>query len=252
MDFTIELYQKFIEALRNGGYQFQSFQDFIKKPLDKVVILRHDIDKRKYKALVFAELEYKLDIRATYYFRILPVSYNENLIKQIANMNHEIGYHYEDLSLGNGNFQKAIKSFKMNLANLRRIYPVKTICMHGRSLSKYDNRTLWNKYDYKKYGIIGEPYFDLDFRKVLYITDTGQCWNGERFSVRDKVVHSHNLSFNSTFDIIKSIDILPEQIMITTHPNRWAASLLEWSWINGKMIIKRQVKRFLLKNRIER
>lgn len=101
MPVLLELYQKFIEALRNGCYQFQSFQDFIKKPLNKVVILRHDIDRRKYKALVFAELEYKLDIRATYYFRILPVSYNENLIKQIANMNHEIGYHYEDLSLRN-------------------------------------------------------------------------------------------------------------------------------------------------------
>ena len=59
--------------------------------------------------------------------------------------------------------------------------------MHGSPLSKFDNRKLWEKYDYKEYGIIGEPYFDVDFSGVLYFTDTVRRWDGFDFSVRDKV-----------------------------------------------------------------
>ena len=37
------------------------------------------------------------------------------------------------------------------------------------------------------YGIIAEPYFDLDFDEVFYLTDTGRRWDGDDVSVRDKV-----------------------------------------------------------------
>ena len=59
--------------------------------------------------------------------------------------------------------------------------------MHGSPLSKYDNKLLWKYYNYRDFGIIGEPYFDVDFSKVLYLTDTGRRWNGNRVSIRDKI-----------------------------------------------------------------
>ena len=43
--------------------------------------------------------------------------------------------------------ERAIEDFRINLEKFREIYPVKTICMHGSTLSKYDNRLLWEKYD---------------------------------------------------------------------------------------------------------
>jgi len=46
--------------------------------------------------------------------------------------------------------------------------------MHGSPLSKYDNRKIWEKYDYRDYGIIAEPYFDIDFNEVFYMTDKGR------------------------------------------------------------------------------
>ncbi len=70
----------------------------------------------------------------------------------------------------------------------RKIVPVKTICMHGSPLSKYDNKELWEKYDYRDYGIIGEPYFDINFNEVFYLSDTGRSWNNSDANVRDKVV----------------------------------------------------------------
>ena len=43
-------------------------------------------------------------------------------------------------------------NFKENLEKFRKVYLVKTICMHGSPLSKYDNRLIWEKYDYRDLG----------------------------------------------------------------------------------------------------
>jgi hypothetical protein len=39
--------------------------------------------------------------------------------------------------------------------------------MHGSPRSKYDNKDVWKKYDYKKYEIKIEPYFDIDFNQMF-------------------------------------------------------------------------------------
>jgi hypothetical protein len=46
---------------------------------------------------------------------------------------------------------------------------------------------LWKRYNYRDFGIIAEPYFDIDCDEVFYITDTGRSWNNSTASVRDKV-----------------------------------------------------------------
>ncbi|MBA7531110.1 hypothetical protein ES705_23321 [subsurface metagenome] len=38
-------------------------------------------------------------IKGTYYFRIVTQSFNPEIIEQIAELGHEIGYHYEDFVL---------------------------------------------------------------------------------------------------------------------------------------------------------
>ncbi len=82
----------------------------------------------------------------------------------------------------------AYESFCRNLEMLRKNFDIQTICMHGSPRSKFDNRLVRTKYDYWDLGIVGEPYFDIDFSEVLYLTDTGRRWDGDRFSVRDKVI----------------------------------------------------------------
>ena len=67
MDFTFKKYKELISALQNEGYSFQSFEDFIQKPKDKVVVLRHDVDRRSKHAIVQAKDERSLGIDATYY-----------------------------------------------------------------------------------------------------------------------------------------------------------------------------------------
>jgi hypothetical protein len=222
MDFTIKTYKKFLEAVSSQGYTFQTFSDFLKSPANKAIILRHDVDAKKENSLEFAELEHKLGIKGSYYFRFVPESFNEGVIRKIAGMGHEIGYHYETMETNRGNVALAHIEFCNNLEKLRGIVQIETICMHGSPRSKFDNRDIWKNYDYRKLGIIGEPYYDIDFNKVAYLTDTGRRWNGEKVSIRDKVNSSFHFDFRSTKDIIRSMDQLPDKIMFTIHPQRWS------------------------------
>lgn len=69
--------------------------------------------------------------------------------------------YFQDFAKGDPH--QAIKLFEEHLSQLREVADVKTICMHGSPLSKFDNRDIWKHYNYRDYGIIAEPYFDLDF-----------------------------------------------------------------------------------------
>ncbi len=246
IDFTSNCFKNILTELNENNYSFITYESFINNTniSDKFIILRHDIDKKPKNALVFAEIESSLEVKASYYFRIVKQSFDTRIIKQISDLGHEIGYHYEDLSLSKGDFKKAIILFQKNLKKFRDICPIKTICMHGSPLQKWDNRDIWKKYNYRDYGIIGEPYFDIDFNKIFYITDTGRKWNGNDVSIRDKVNNKFSCSYKSTNDIIKALktNSLPKLIMMTTHPQRWNDDILPWSvelvFQNIKNIVK--------------
>ncbi len=247
-DFTLSTLELLLSTLLKNGYTFVTFEEYLmNKPSGKRIILRHDVDLQAQNSLETAIMEHKLGIKGTYYFRIVKQSNKPKIIRAIAELGHEIGYHYEDLASSYGKKEKAIKSFEKNLNYFRTYYPIKTICMHGSPVSKWDNRKLWENYDYKKYGLIGEPYFEIDFDKFFYLTDTGRRWDGEKVSVRDKIrnSHSHGLSFNTSFDIINNADKLPDQIMITTHPQRWNNNRFRWVLELVFQNIKNCVKRII-------
>ncbi|MBN1472253.1 MAG: hypothetical protein JW925_10770 [Syntrophaceae bacterium] len=261
-----------------------TFLDFMeKKPKEgKLIILRHDVDRSPGRAMQLAELENQAGVRGTYYFRIKEAMFPEDEIKKTAAMGHEIGYHYEDLDVARGDVEKALASFKRNLESLRKIVPVRTICMHGSPMSRFDNRKLWRDHDYRSYGIIGEPYFDIDYNEVMYLTDTGRRWDGDRVSIRDKVrgerlevrgqkteVRSQESEsgkkfsdeknneiikrpkLHSTQDIINALrnGELPDQIMLTIHPQRWTDDWGPWVWELMSQKVKNVVKYLIVKSR---
>lgn len=237
MDFTLTTYRKLLTALQSAGYAFQTFEQFLTHPAEgKVVVLRHDVDLRPQNSLDVAKIEKELSVSSVYYFRAVPESWDEDIIKQIAALGHEIGYHYESLTTCKGDVVAAYNDFCSNLERLRKIKPVKTICMHGSPLSKYDSKDIWKKFSYRDVGIVGEPYFDVDYSKVFYLTDTGRCWDGYKVSVRDKIEHYQDewirkgLVFHSTFDMVRALNSkeFPEKVMITTHPQRWTDDRRLW------------------------
>jgi hypothetical protein len=302
MDFTIKRYLQLINSLKKADYSFQTVSQFIRASHPKPALLRHDIDRLPLNSLHFVRIQAEMGITGTYYFRVVPESFDEKIIKEIYLMGHEVGYHYEDFVFARqkakGKRQKegksedyekylaglAIESFKENLAKLRRIVPVKTICMHGSPMSSWDSKLLWKYYDYHDFGIVWEPYFDINFNDMLYLTDTGRRWDGGEVSIRDKglgikdmglvedyykewkvkpvtgslmkmsqesVDFQNKFKFRSTQDIIRSQEKgeLPDRMMITFHPQRWMDSSRSWVkeliWQN----VKNVGKYFLIKLR---
>jgi hypothetical protein len=272
-----------------------SCRDYFNSPSERAVILRHDVDRLPGNSLVTALIENEAGISGSYYFRSYPDGFEDKIISRISQLGHEIGYHYEDLQLARQKTkdkrqrtsdcktarlqdkeeelaEMAIESFQGNLAKLKSIVPVDTICMHGSPLSPADSRGLWKYYDYRTMGIIAEPYFDFSLEDMLYLTDTGRRWDGSSVSIRDRV-YLRNDSYYSgwkrkplpgsamlmteksdklqrryrlrkTDNILQAISSgnLPERLMITFHPQRWNDSTLPWLreylWQNSKNAIK--------------
>lgn len=246
-DFTLDKYKSLLLALQTNGISFS---------------LRHDVDKNPLQSLRVARLEASMGIHSVFYFRIVPASNDPAIIQQIVDLGHEIGYHYEDLSLADGDCEQAITMFADHLAYFRRFYPVHRICMHGAPMSNFDGRDLWRKtdsvtrgkcWDYHDFGVDYEPYFDEDYTQTLYLTDTGRRWDGWRVSVRDKVKEqerwvAQGLVFHSTNDIIHWLQTPAasqqvSHLLITTHPQRWLNECLPWTkelmLQNSKNLIKR-------------
>ncbi len=249
MDFTVKKYTELLRSLIDQGYMFQTFEDFIKEPAQRSVVLRHDVDLLPFNSLTFARIQAKHGVKGTYYFRAVPESWDEAVIKEIRDLGHEIGYHYECLTTCNGNIELGIKDFIANLNALRELAPVTTICMHGSPMSKYDSKDLWKTYSYQDYEIIAEPYFDVDFEKVFYITDTGRRWDGHKVSVRDKVKTSMKRTFHTTDQIIEASSTLPDQIMFTFHPQRWNDDKRLWAKELILQNTKNVVKKFFFVNK---
>lgn len=232
-DFTLLIYQQLLSALIKCDYKFVTFEQFCEglRP-EKMIILRHDVDLKAENSLAVAKIEASLGLKASYYFRVVAQSNKPEIIKEIASLGHEIGYHYEDMAIVDGDVEKAYAHFIDKLAYFRGFYPVRTICMHGSPAKKFDNKDLWTKYDYKAMDLIGEPYFDLHQLdpEMHYITDTGRMWDGHKYSVRDKMSRNQITNIHSTNDLISAVEMgeFPNKVMITTHPQRWTNNSYSW------------------------
>ena len=243
-DFTLKVYRSLLEAFLQAGYRFQTFEEFMEQPAEgKVVVMRHDVDELAWNALKMARIENDLNIRATYFFRIVKQSNVPEVIKSIVALRHEIGYHYEDLSSAKGDMDKATESFKTNLAYFRQYYPVRSVCMHGSSTSKFDNRQLWNEHQLADFWLIGEPYLSVDFNNVYYLSDTGYAWDGGRFAVRDVVESGFGLSFHATKQIVECVNKgeFPKKALVLAH-TLWSGSLPQWLYLHVREFFRNRIK----------
>lgn len=243
MDFTLAKYREFLVALKQSGVSFS---------------LRHDVDKCPERSLQTAKVEHELGLVATYYFRIVACSNVPAMITAIRDLGHEIGYHYEDLTLADGDITRAYDLFTEHLTYFRTFYPVHKICMHGSPKSPYDSKDLWKHYDYHTFGVDYEPYLDEDYNHTFYLTDTGRCWDGYKVSVRDKIpIHqdrwnAEGLVFHSTNNVIDALNARNKQLMayhllITTHPQRWTDNGFAWLKELVMQNLKNIVKRLIAK-----
>ena len=251
MDFTIDKYRELLLALQGSGYELMRYDEFCGgKRAEKMIVMRHDVDRSVKRARRLARVENEMGVKASYYFREKFIGDD---VVCIVSLGHEVGYHYEELVTEKGDVERAYVRFMRNVCALRELVDVKTITMHGAPMSRFDSKDIWRVYDYKKLGLIGEPQIDVDWNEMFYLTDTGRSWNG--VSRRDKVAEralvwkTKGWVYEKTDDVIRALKegSFPNRVMMTTHPQRWADGWGEWLKELVMQRVKNWVKMVLLK-----
>ncbi len=196
--------------------------------------IRHDVDRKVNNSFRMAEVEAELGLKSCYYFRTRPHVFKPEIIKAIAGMGHEIGYHYECLSDTKGDIPAAIEDFARNLEMLRKYADVKTCCMHGRPMLKIDNRDMWKSPENhallkERFGLLGELYLDIDYSDIAYITDSGRNWSTSRGNVRDNTNSKVTPEFKSGAELLQYFEQKPHsRLVFQIHPERWDEHLPAW------------------------
>ena len=229
-DFTLDMYAGLCATAHAAGYVPMTVRQYLTdtaRPA-RVLIMRHDIDRWPQRALAMAELEARLGMVATYYVRMTRHVFRPALIGRLAELGHEIGYHYETLSRAHGDVPRALAAMRDELAALRAIASVDTAAMHGSPLSPIDNRDIWQHATLADFGLRGEAYLSLDYGQLGYYTDTGRSWSAQATNLRDRPsgASMRMMPAASSADL-RAVIVSGHYpaLCIQTHPERWSDSL---------------------------
>jgi hypothetical protein len=248
-DFTIASYQSLLTSFLGQGYEFPGLEDFIGSSTGKAVFLRHDIDRYTSRVATFAKLENSLGIRATWYFRPPHTPAHEEMIRTVVSNHHHLGYHYNDLAEHHGNVPVALECFSETLARLRTFADVKSVCMHGNVFSSVNNLDLARHIGFKELGLTGDPYLVIDHHRVLYLTDTGRCWNCSRYNKWDRV--KSTLSYHPPSTAAMMADLaagrLPDRLHLCVHPQHYYSNMLQWAAYYLRQSARNRVKTLFIK-----
>ena len=239
LDFTMERYGDLCRAIVESGYTPMTVRAYLEAdPLpERLAVVRHDVDSTPRQEPTIAGIETGFGIRATYYFRHRPGIFRPDVMRRLADMGHEVGYHYEAMDKGRGDPAKAIEIFRRELADFREVVEIGTISMHGNPLTRWDNRDLWRAHDFQSFGLVGEAYLSFDRSRIGYLSDTGRTW-GPEFKVKDWLPPKPGSTeppypvprVSSTDDVIALLRSRQcAHLYLNTHAGRWADSRLDWA-----------------------
>lgn len=146
-DFSFRHYKEILEMLKKQGYEFCFFNSPSSRT--KRVYLRHDIDYSPERALEIAKIEKQLGVSSTFFVRLNSPFYNMRP-KEIADLGHQIGLHFEK-----GEIKKQLEALGTKIVSFHR-----------------PSESVINK---KFNGFIStyEPRF---FRDIKYFSDSKGVW----------------------------------------------------------------------------
>lgn len=176
-DFTLPHFQEICHLLMEHGYRFISFgEDGAVPDHQRVVLLRHDIDVSLESALIIAELEHSLGLKSTYFVWIGAPFYNvfdpvqSRIIRQIQNLGHEIGLHFDETAYGApalDDLRRAVDTEARTLATVIG-RQVRAISLHRPSQRMLDA-------DFRLPHYVN-AYQGRFFKEYKYLSDSARRW----------------------------------------------------------------------------
>lgn len=176
--FKLSHYEYCLRSAKEKGYSFALMRDHKKSLKDKAIFLRHDVDSDPDLALNFSEIEKKLGIKATYFFRVhsednLFSLRNYRAIKRIMKAGHEIGLHAEtDFASLIGEPERPVLSRGKAVLEAIIGSPISGVSMHEPSRSIKRLR----KSDIERLGFDYDAYDARFLERLKYISDSSCRW----------------------------------------------------------------------------
>ena len=225
----LNIYENIIKLAIDNGYKVLTIYDWhITNKTDKVLILRHDVDIDVEGARKMFEIEKRLGVNSSYYFR--NSTKEASLIKDMQNNGFETGLHYEtladyckikgiqkssdlkevDYSVCKKILQEEIKSWKLQYGDLY------SICAHGDKRNRQlhiANRVLFDEAVRKNTSV----HFDACDKDLtglvdVYISDTS-------------VINNHKWKEGVSPE--EAINRGEKTIMLLTHPTHWNYNIIK-------------------------
>lgn len=247
-DFRLKDYMRLVFALQKAGIPLYTVAEWIRARPVRGAVMRHDVDRRPWNAVRMAEAEREAGISSTYYFRVVGSANNPEAMKKVAALGHEVGYHYEDLTLARGNVREALELFGAHLEALRKVVPISTVVMHGSPLSPHNNLDMWQQGNLADFKLQGDAFLSIDYSGTLYFTDTGRRWNSSTTNLRDRpplaiTGELNGSGTNALVDFIGDNDLT--KMAFSVHPERWDATAGGWASQYARDLIFNAAKRLI-------
>lgn len=177
MEFTYREYVSMLDELKQAGYIFTDYENYLK--YSRCVILRHDVDYSLEKALELAELEARENVFSTYMILVSSGFYNllnyktRNMLQRIVNLGHNLGLHFDEANYENldiNSFKKHVMEEMQILRDQVRETNITVVSMHRPS-----EKCLEAELDFSQDGLINS-YGNTFFKEFKYVSDSRMCW----------------------------------------------------------------------------
>ncbi len=176
MTFTSDGYVGLLKLLIENGYGIVDYSDW--EESDQCVILRHDVDIDLQQAHALAQIEYRHNVKSTYFVLLTSSFYNMHsyrnriIVKEIQDMGHTIGLHFDETAYPNlaGNTAKVGQEIKKELDILSEIIETDvTVFSYHRPTQIILDSDMEIERAINSYG-------NIFFRQFKYLSDSRMHW----------------------------------------------------------------------------
>ena len=229
-----------------SGYKTVFARDLPELPSGPWAVVKHDVECDPKKALQIAKIEKENGIGATYYLQAEVVLEYPDIVKELINLGHEVGYHYDVLDACQGDLTAANVLFKDNLSLFKQNgADILSICPHGNPLIKRSGWT--SNRDFFATNSIADQYtdiFDVVVENYKYLKTPPAYFSDAGYSLTK--IADIRTGMNTDDERASGIDNIftlldrGQNVIVSTHPHRWYESHFRFRFVRLRfLLIKR-------------
>lgn len=246
MKFTHRIWTEFCAALAERGvYSIPAADVLAGRAQRSWLVLKHDVETDVPKAFQMARIEHAHGHRGSYYVQayLLNDAKNVSLLREMAQMGHEISYHYDVMDSSKGDLDRAMAEFADHVQRFERSgFVLTTLCQHGNPVVErvgyHSNR------DFFRSERVQERYPELadimvDFKRkadtdYLYFSDAGRRFHLIYDPINNDIENSEdkNIVCQDLGQVMGLIGA-EQNAIVSVHPHRWCASAMAYDLKTG-------------------